>query len=145
MVGILHTFGIELKGVFIYRFEEGVFSSELVMRGPDGVERRVDSRTSDAIALALRVDAEIYTTQDIVDRAGVEFEPEQEAAAAMHEPEQSIVEELRMQIAEAQAKLDKAIADEAYEEASHIRDNIKVLQMRLEAALHPGADDAKTE
>lgn len=61
---------IELKEVFIYKFEDGVFYSELLFI--DGTrEIRLDSRTSDAIAIALRMKCRIYTTEDIVRECGV--------------------------------------------------------------------------
>ncbi|MCH5221620.1 MAG: bifunctional nuclease family protein [Muribaculaceae bacterium] len=68
-VSFAHAFGVKLKEVFIYRFEDGIFSSELTFS--DG-ERSVviDARTSDAIALALRTDAPIYTTAEIIETTG---------------------------------------------------------------------------
>ena len=67
-----HAFGVELKEVVIYSFEDGIFSSEMTFS--DG-ERTItlDSRTSDAVAIALRTGAPIYTTQAILEETGVEF------------------------------------------------------------------------
>lgn len=72
-VSFAHAFGVKLKEVFIYRFEDGVFSSELTFT--DG-ERTVliDSRTSDAIAIAMRTQAPIFTTRDILQRTGFVME-----------------------------------------------------------------------
>ncbi len=68
-VSFAHAFGVKLKEVFIYRFEDGVFSSELTFS--DG-ERTVviDSRTSDAIAIALRTHTPIFTTEEIMQATG---------------------------------------------------------------------------
>ena len=68
-----HAFGIELTEVFIYRFEDGIFYSELTFT--DG-ERTVtlDSRTSDAVAIAMRAGAAIYTTAEILAETGFEIE-----------------------------------------------------------------------
>lgn len=68
-VSFAHAFGVKLKEVFIYRFEDGVFSSELTFS--DG-ERTVviDSRTSDAIAIALRTHTPIFTTEEIIQTTG---------------------------------------------------------------------------
>ena len=68
-VSFAHAFGVKLKQVFISRFEDGIFSSELTFS--DG-ERTVviDSRTSDAIAIAVRTGTPVYTTPDIVAAAG---------------------------------------------------------------------------
>ena len=67
------AFGIQLREVFIYKFEDGVFYSELLF--DDGITQvRLDSRTSDAIAIALRVKCDIYTTEHIVSECGVVLE-----------------------------------------------------------------------
>ncbi len=68
-VSFAHAFGIKLKEVFIYKFEDGIFSSELTFI--DG-EREIvlDSRTSDAIAIAMRTKAPVYTTRAILDETG---------------------------------------------------------------------------
>lgn len=65
VVSVLHSFGILMQEVFLYKFEEGVFFSEIVLF--DGQRQvRVDSRTSDAVALALRMNVDIYTTDDLL-------------------------------------------------------------------------------
>ena len=55
------AFGIQLEEVFIYRFEDGIFSSEITFRDREGKEAVLDARTSDAVAIAVRVGAPIYT------------------------------------------------------------------------------------
>lgn len=67
-----HGFGIELKEVFVYRFEDGIFSSEMTFSDGDRTIT-LDSRTSDAVAVAIRTGAPIYTTQQIVDETGIEL------------------------------------------------------------------------
>lgn len=68
-------FGIRLREVFVYHYEEGVFSSELLF--DDGTRQiRIDSRTSDAIAIALRTQSPIYTTEKIINEAGIIFQEE---------------------------------------------------------------------
>lgn len=68
-VSFAHAFGVRLKEVFIYRFEDGIFSSELTFS--DGERTiKIDSRTSDAIAIAMRTGAPIYTTRTILDETG---------------------------------------------------------------------------
>ena len=63
-VSFSHGFGIRLKEVCIYKFENGVFSSEMLF--DDGTrEIRIDARTSDAIAIALRTRSDIYVMQNI--------------------------------------------------------------------------------
>lgn len=65
-----HAFGIELKEVFIYKFEDGIYSSELTFTNGETTVQ-LDSRTSDAVAIAMRTDAPIYTTREIVDECGI--------------------------------------------------------------------------
>ncbi len=68
-VSMAHAFGIGLDEVFICKFDDGVFMSELTFSN-DSMQVVLDSRTSDAIALALRTGAPIYTTRDIMERTG---------------------------------------------------------------------------
>ncbi len=63
--------GVVLKEVFIYKFEDGVFYSELLFTDETLREIRLDSRTSDAIAIALRIKCRIYTTEAIVRECGI--------------------------------------------------------------------------
>lgn len=68
-----HAFGIELTEVFIYRFEDGVFYSELTFTDGDRTVT-LDSRTSDAVAIAMRTGAPIFTTPEILAETGFELE-----------------------------------------------------------------------
>lgn len=66
------AFGVRLEEVYIYKFEDGIYSSEMTFT--DGTRTVVlDSRTSDAIAIAMRCGAPIYTTPEIVDECGIEL------------------------------------------------------------------------
>nr|WP_290427123.1 bifunctional nuclease family protein [Coprobacter tertius] len=125
-VSFAHGFGIRLLEVFIYSFEEGVFSSELLFEDENKRQIRIDSRTSDAIAIALRAQAPIYTTPEIISEAGIIFEEESEEETAEPEKETGNVkkglEELSIQDLEKQ--LEKAIRIEAYEVAANIQQEI---------------------
>ena len=68
-VSFAHAFGVKLNEVFIYRFEDGIFSSELTFTDGDRTVR-IDSRTSDVIAIAMSTGAPIYTTPEILDETG---------------------------------------------------------------------------
>lgn len=68
-VSFAHAFGVKLKEVYIYKFEDGIFSSELTFTDGDR-SVVIDARTSDAIALALRTGTPIYTTPEIVEATG---------------------------------------------------------------------------
>lgn len=74
MVTQMASFGISLKEVNIYKMDNGVFAAELHLVSEDR-ERVIDSRSSDAIALAIRVGAPIYTTREVLDESG--FEPKE--------------------------------------------------------------------
>lgn len=71
-VSMFHVYGIELEGVTIYSFKDGVFSSFLHLNnGTMSVD--IDSRTSDAIAVALRTGAPIYTTPEVMKLTSYEW------------------------------------------------------------------------
>ncbi|MDR1672677.1 MAG: bifunctional nuclease family protein [Bacteroidales bacterium] len=112
-------YNILLEEVFIFRLEEGIFYSKLVCS--NGIKKtEFDARTSDAIALALRFQCPIYTTEDIIECAGIVFSNEPEAEKKNKE------EPLRTKNRpELEKQLDEAIRDEDYEKASEIRDELK--------------------
>ena len=112
------SFDIMVLEVIIYKLEEGIFYSELVCIREDK-QITIDSRTSDAVALALRFDCPIYTTEEILERAGIviEFENEQGQARGKYEYEKYTSAELSQM-------LEGAVHDEDYEKASAIRDEI---------------------
>lgn len=130
-VSFAHAFGVKLEEVFIYKFEDGIFSSEMTFS--DG-ERTVtiDSRTSDAIAIAMRTGAPIFTTPEILDETGFEMEIKEEGDGD-HEPdseEDSMTanREPRLEnyaIEELEKTLQKLIEREEYEEAARVADIIK--------------------
>lgn len=132
-----HAFGVRLCEVFIYKFEEGVFYSELLFE--DGVKQIcLDSRTSDAIAIALRVKCDIYTTPEIVRECGVvledaaeEEDKEEDNSISALEPDE-IHDETKLKkwlslldADELSDRLDDAIADENYEYAKMYKDEIR--------------------
>lgn len=139
-VSFAHAFGIQLRDVFIYRFEDGVFSSELTFS--DG-ERTVviDSRTSDAIAIAMRTGAPIYTTRAIVEETGFLIEEQtdddDEAAAAdapAFDGEDTDADDFladrnppleRYSIEELERTLKRLIEAENYEEAARVNEILK--------------------
>ena len=71
-VSLFHVYGIELQRVVIYSFKDGVFAAMLyVANATTAVE--IDSRTSDAIAIALRTGAPIYTTPEVMQHTSYEW------------------------------------------------------------------------
>jgi bifunctional DNase/RNase len=130
------SFKIDLLEVNIYKLEEGVFFSKLLC--DDGKNRlAVDARTSDAIALALRFKCPIFTTEEIMERAGIVLEfgkenvvkgSEKETGQTKPEtsPRQEKSSEEYKNYADDELKemLQSAINNEDYERASMIRDEI---------------------
>ncbi len=119
------AFGIELKEVFINKLEDGVFYSELLFfNGPEVV--RIDSRTSDAVALALRFKCPIFTTPEILDKAGIILEDKGDEDIEDEPDEVVSAGSLRTRsLEELKQLLDDAVANEDYEAASEIRDELK--------------------
>ena len=121
---VLSTFSIQLTEVFIHAFEEGIFYAEMRLSGEKG-NFNIDSRTSDAIALALRCNCPIYTTEEVMSQTGIliDFEDTEEDKVLEEELEEhSLYDEYTLD--ELSELLDKAIHDEEYEKASIIRDEI---------------------
>ena len=119
------TFGIEVTEVIIYKLEEGIFYSELVCKKGEEVVN-IDSRTSDAVALALRFSCPIYTYEEIIDKAGIvlDFDKKEEEDKATLTVRPSSTKYNTKTIEELKKLLQEAIEDEDYERASGIRDEI---------------------
>ncbi len=115
-VSFAQGFGIRLKEVYIYKFERGIFSAEMLF--DDGTrEIRVDARTSDAIAIALRTRSDIYVAADVIEKTGFVYEEESEERSDT--PQQRTLADYSRE--ELNESLERAIATEAYEEAALIQ------------------------
>lgn len=127
-----HAFGISLEQVFIYKFEDGIFSSELTFS--DGERTiNIDARTSDAIAIALRTKAPIFTTPEILAETGFVIETDQEdtpaessddvsAESRDESPDTSRKPKLEnYTIEELEKTLARLIDNEEYEEAAKVQ------------------------
>ncbi len=129
------AFDIEIAEVFIHKLEEGIFYAEIVCE-QNSNRIRIDSRTSDAIALALRFECPIYTTEEIIEKAGINMEFD-ESGELSEEPDESDrpmadktsgrhpIDYSEYASDELIELLDSAITNEDYEKASEIRDEIK--------------------
>lgn len=121
-VSITNAFGIMLEKVFIYKFEDGIFSSELTFKDDDR-QIVIDSRTSDAIALALRTKAPIYTTQDIINETGFKLQLTEQQSYKIDTLDQNISNKIKLEnlaIEELERILNKHIELEEYEEAAKV-------------------------
>lgn len=67
---LLETFNLRLSCIDIKKLPNGVFAADLVLEGPDGDLRKIDSRSSDALAIAVRTGSPIYTTSDVLEESG---------------------------------------------------------------------------
>ena len=116
-----------LKEVFIYRLNAGIFYSELLFE-TDMNLIKIDSRTSDAIALALRYDCPIYTTSEIIAKAGILVNHEDSPAKEEMPPASLLdAEEVAREysVQELTRLLNEAVQNEEYEKASRFRDMLK--------------------
>jgi bifunctional DNase/RNase len=129
-------FHISVKQIIIHKLVDGIFFSSLVCER-DGVEEIIDTRTSDAIAIAIRFLAPIYTYENILDKAGIYLKVEEEISIKeILEPETIHVnlEETdstkhssdfsAFTIKELQQQLNDAVSNEDYETAAKVRDEI---------------------
>ena len=105
----------ELISVNISQLNDGVFYAKLKLIGSGFGTKIIDARPSDAISIALRLNAQIYVTPEIINEAGVNKKDINESI----KPKYSI-EDLEL-------KLKKAVEKEEYEKAAKIRDKIKEL------------------
>jgi len=125
-ISFIKLINIALLEVDIYKYEEGIFHSKMIFN--DGMKDIfLDSRTSDAIALALRVDAPIYIANRIMKDVAIEIEDE-DFEDINDNPEQSkkqIISLDNLSREKLQTLLNEAITTENYEKASYIRDLIK--------------------
>lgn len=124
------SFNIQIKEVVIYNLIEGVFYSKLICN-KDGEEVEIDARTSDAIAIGIRCDCPVYTFEHILSSAGIQLEEEMDEAQAVEssEEEEEAVEATRDELSamsneDLNQLLDEALAQEDYERASEIRDEL---------------------
>ena len=134
-------FEIVVKQVIIHKLVDGVFYSSIICER-DKIEEIVDARTSDAIALALRFKAPIFTYKNILDKAGIFLKttPKKKTEDKTGQ-EEAVIEELisgtdkesvkatgegyaNFNHKELNKMLDKAVANEDYETAARIRDEI---------------------
>jgi bifunctional DNase/RNase len=123
---------IDVSEVVIDELREGTFFAK-VRYQHDGEEHQLDSRPSDAVALAVRVDAPIYVAPDVLDEAGIAADEEDVSAlteaesggggGADEEEAQPVSRLQRME-----NELEKAVEEEDYEKAAELRDEIEALK-----------------
>jgi len=134
-------FDIVIKQVIIHKLVDGVFYSSIICER-DKIEEIIDARTSDAIALALRFNAPIFTYKTILDKAGIFLKFSSKDKETSQGDASIIVDEIlqegdtvqiesgaedgfkELSIAELEKELKSAVANEDYEKAANLRDEI---------------------
>jgi hypothetical protein len=120
------NYNIQIKEVIIDQFKQGVFHAKLICVF-SGAESIIDSRTSDAVALAIRFKCPIYTYEKIMSEASMEMDERAGGTDPILTTPEDIPEYEfeEYTLGELKEMLDKAVEQEDYEKASRIRDEIK--------------------
>ncbi len=144
-------FGIEVMEVVINDLKEGIFYARLMMSTLEDVVHEIDSRPSDAVAIAVRSRAPIYCLEHVIQEAGIVVENDEEAEEGEYslaeieksdplEEEDEIIPSkpkpsgkapTNEQLADLKTQLDQALASENYEKAARIRDEIQRMEEEL--------------
>ncbi|HJD86458.1 bifunctional nuclease family protein [Empedobacter falsenii] len=139
-VSLGKEFRLNVDSIYIYKLEDGVFYSNIVFLNEEGARAEIDSRTSDAIALAVRFNAPIYAYENVVEKAGIHLDVIEEEenirrAANNFEDDLDILAGLESDLSdineyegwtksELEAEMEKAVKNEDYELAARLRDQI---------------------
>lgn len=127
---LIDNLGASVIEVIVTELRENTFYSKIIIE-VSGLTNDIDSRPSDAIALAVRTDAPIYVAESVMDIAGFIPSDEQETELKDLETEDFKAEKIptskEAKLAALQEKLREAIEKEEYERAAKLRDDIKRL------------------
>ncbi|QTV06304.1 bifunctional nuclease family protein [Faecalibacter bovis] len=140
-VSLGEAYKIDVESVYIYKLEDGVFYSNIVFINTDGERSEIDSRTSDAIALAVRFNAPIFAYDHVVEKAGIHLDIMQEEDENIQRALDDIDDEIDLIDDEAtssdfsdwtkdelEEEMKKAVMNEDYELAARLRDEIENLR-----------------
>lgn len=124
---LIDTLNLKLQEVFISQFHEGVFYSQLIFTDDDGKTINLDSRTSDAVALAVRFKCPIFADNEVVEKTAIVMEAESKSEQKEEKPEEektkTSISDYSME--ELQDILNKAIEAEDFEYAAKLHKEIK--------------------
>ena len=123
MVSMFHAFDISLDQVLIYSFDSGVYKSRMTLATTDR-KVEIESRTSDAVALALRTSSPIFVTPQVLDKAGFVLK-DGEGGKVPSKAKRNLGD---MSLDELRERLSKAVEEEKYEVAASIQ---KVINSKL--------------
>ena len=128
--------GFEVVSVIIYQIIDGVFYSNINLRNIHaGKEMILDARTSDAVAMAVRFDAPIFTTQEVLNEAGILLEIE-ELSSEIKETDLSMLDSITkygdLSLDELKSILEDAVKAEDFDEAMTIQEEIKKRNKKID-------------
>lgn len=140
-VSLGEAYKIDVESVYIYKLEDGVFYSNIVFVNSDGERSEIDSRTSDAIALAVRFNASIFAYEHVVEKAGIHLDIMQEEEDNIQQALDDIDDDINFideedfssdfsdwTKDELEEEMKKAVMNEDYELAARLRDEIENLK-----------------
>lgn len=127
---------VDVTEIVIDELREGTFFAKIRYRH-NGDEHQLDSRPSDAVALAVRVDAPIFVAPMVLDEAGIVAEDEADISSITEQAEGASTgggeqEAGGTQLERMQQKLEEAVEEEDYEKAAELRDEIERLKQEQE-------------
>ncbi|WGH27479.1 MAG: bifunctional nuclease family protein [Candidatus Bostrichicola ureolyticus] len=125
-VNFAKIFDLNMKSVIIYKIYDGIFFSRIIFEKlcdkGEKIEKEIDSRTSDAIALAIRFKSPIYATKEVFDKAGIRFEHYFSFSGGLDKEMNNIQNDLKkLTVEDLQNLLKQAVINEEYEFAAHIK------------------------
>ena len=120
-------FEIKIKQVIIHKIVDGVFFSNLICVR-DKIEEIIDSRTSDAIALAIRFNSPIFTYENVLDKAGIIIKAEEtekiKKEVSNKNPKTKKIDYSKLSLIQLEKAVAIAVKNEDYELAAFLRDEI---------------------
>ena len=143
LCAIMDGFDVRVEQVLVSALRDETFFAEITLVR-DGESIIIDSRPSDALALALRVDAPVFVADQVIEEAGLSVKQDVPiedgedniaaivASAAEDEPAEEAPDQVTQQVDALKARLQEAVALEEYEEAARLRDEIGRLEHSIE-------------
>jgi len=124
---VIDTFAVSLNEVCISELRDGTFYAKLFVEGVSET-KEIDSRPSDAIALAVRFGAPIYVEEEVLQEAGIVSEDEEEETEEETKKQaEAPVKQFTTKLEQLQSALKEAVEKEDYEKAAQLRDDIRKL------------------
>ncbi|SHK55489.1 bifunctional nuclease family protein [Epilithonimonas mollis] len=128
--------GYNLESVIIYQIKDGVFFSNINFKNPLSEDELIlDARTSDAVAMAVRFDAPIFTTSEVLNEAGILLELDENPKTETENADQSVsdVNDLSdVSLEELNLLLSDAVKEEDYDTALRLQEEIKRRNKKIE-------------